>query len=266
MPARFTSYPAVYSGGQWSQQLPAYPGYAQYPQAYAWGYPQYPQYGPPAMGAPYLPYPTSPRPPRREGRRREYRRFSDHDDPIDNRSSGSLTPPPEIQLHYLLGGLYRPTALWDVTQDLSAARHVPGRGALEKIPEAILAEPATEPPVHHMRIVSDSFEWVIVISLPRNEVVTVKHVFGAIHGTLEEPLERDEWDEVSTNVKRATHRARGLRLARSPASFKVDPHIIKGDLIGEKSYFMGLKPVGPVEEPKEWLLKLGLPPKSHGRR
>ncbi|KAF8521326.1 hypothetical protein JB92DRAFT_1818985 [Gautieria morchelliformis] len=238
MPTRY-AYPqayAGYSGGQsWPQQL------HPYAPAYTWAYPQYPQYGnvPAMAGGSYTGYPSSPR-------HRERRR--------------SITPE-EIQVNALLGGRYRPTADWDVTQDPSTGRH--GR---DKISERLLAEPATEPPVYQMRLVSDAFPWDINITPPgRKEVVTVGHVFGAIYGILQNPLEKEDWDNETSNVKRIWHRARCARLSRSGASFKLDSHIKQVDVLGDKTFFMGLKPVGPPEEPTEWLLKLGPPPRQ-GRR
>lgn len=170
-----------------------------------------------------------------------------------------------MQLNELLGGHYRPTTVWDVAQDVPTARHLHGRGAVDQIPEALLLKPATEPPVNRMRILSDDFPWVINIALPRNEAVTVGQIFGAIYGTLQNPMDKEDWDDETPNAKRNLHRNRCARLARGPASFKVDPHIKRVDLLGDKTHFMGLKPVGPVDQPEEWLLKLGPPPKQ-GRR
>lgn len=246
MPPHGARYPAyTYSAGQWPQQLYPYP---QYPQAYAWGYPQYPQpqfAGGPAIGNPYPAqgFPLSPRQRKKERHR-------------------SLTPPPEIQLHHLLGGRYRPTAVWDVSQDLPAIRHLNAHGGVEKVPISLFNEPATNPPISKMRIVSDAFPWDVNIALPRNEVVLVEHVLGAIYGTLQNPLEKEDWDEETPNAKRNMHKARCIRLSKAAASYKVDMHIKQVDALGDKTLFMGLKPVGNPEDPQEWLLKLGAPQKQ----
>jgi Family of unknown function (DUF6699) len=202
-------------------------------------------------------YPPSPRD--RERPRREYLSILGYDYHGERVSVGSITPE-EIQAHELLGGRYRPTAVWDVTQDLSTARV--GR---EKFSEPLLSEPATEPPINHMRIICDAFSWDINLDLGRTEIVTVGHVLGAIYGTLQKHLEREDWDSETSNVKRIWHKARCARLSRSGASFKLDSHIKQVDVLGDKTVFMGLRPVGPVEEPTEWLLKLG-PPLKQGRR
>ncbi|KAF8587747.1 hypothetical protein K439DRAFT_1630356 [Ramaria rubella] len=243
-------YPAAqipygaWSAGAWPQQL--YP--AQYPPYPAWYYPQYG--GAPVVGNYPPQFPVSPGRQKKERNRRH-----------------SLTPPPEIQLHHLLGGRYRPTTIWDVGQDPSTSQHMTKHGGVEKLPAPFLDEPATSPPVQKMRIVSDAFDWDINIAVPRGTVVTVRHIFGAIHGTLQNQLEKDEWDAEPPNSKRNMHRARCARLAKGPASYKVDMHIKRVDTLGERTYFMGLKPVGPVEDPEEWLLMLAPPPKpKQGRR
>ena len=165
----------------------------------------------------------------------------------------------------LLGGRYRASTIWDVTTDVSAARHMSSGRNTDKIPEALLAAPATEPAVHRMRIVSDAFPWDIDVSLARHDVVTVKHILSAIHGMLQQPLEREVWDDETPNVKRALHKARCARLGKGAASFKLDSHLKRVDFLCEKTFFMGLRPVGPPDEPSEWLLLLGPLPKQ-GRR
>jgi hypothetical protein len=180
--------------------------------------------------------------------------------------TGSLgSPPADIALHPLLGGQYRATAFWDVTQDPSTVRQITAQGALDNISPALLTAPATEPRAHFMKIVCDDFPWDVTIKVPRDEDVTVELVFTCIFGALQEPLLREEWDEETKNCRRRMHKARCMRLARTSASFKLDGPVRRVDFLTEKTIFMGLKPVGPPDAPDEWLLKLGLPPRERRR-
>lgn len=219
------------------------------------------------MGNPYPGYPVSPRQGGKKDRHRECLCITSNDPVLKVRACalGSLSPSDEMELNELLGGRYRPTAVWDVSQDVSTALHVHGRNAFEKVSEALLSNPATDPPVSRMRIVSNDFPWDINMVLNRNEIVTVGHVLGAIYGTLQKPMEKEDWDDKTSNGKRSLHRTRCVRLARGAASFKVDSHIKQVDFLGDKTFFMGLKAVGSIDQPEEWLLKLGPPPRQ-GRR
>jgi len=116
-----------------------------------------------------------------------------------------------------------------------------------------------------MKIVCDEFPWPITIQLPRNEDVTVAHVFNFIFGVLHEPVIKEEWEEETKNARKRIHKARCSRLARGSASFKLDTQVLRADYLTEKTFFMGLKPVGPPDAPDEWLLKLAAPPKEKRR-
>jgi hypothetical protein len=112
-----------------------------------------------------------------------------------------------------------------------------------------------------MRISSDEFQWRITIRVP--DVVTVRNVLEAIYGTLQESLEQKEWEELSSTERKNAHRARCMRIAKGPTTFALGRKagtLRRIDIIGDRNIFMGLKPVGPRDEPDEWIVKLGLPP------
>jgi len=117
-----------------------------------------------------------------------------------------------------------------------------------------------------MKIVCDLFPWGITIKLRRDEEVTVGMVMGAIFGALQEPLETEEWEEETNNNRRKMHRAMCARLARGPPDIQVEGRVKRIDSLGDKTEFLGLKPVGPGYAPEEWLLKLGTPRKKESRR
>ena len=229
----------------------------QYP-----GYGQYPQWYPPYAGG--NPYGYGYASPRQKKRRKYHTRLCPQTRlmGILSWNTGSPSPADDVQVHQLLGGQHRGTAYWDVTQDPeSSARQLTGRGVLEPIPDTMLAAPATDPPTPYMKIICDDFPFDITLDVGRGEAISVGMVLGAIFGTLQEPLTRDEWDEETKSGKKRIHKSRCIRLGKTPATFKMDGHVLKIDLLTDKTFFVSLKPVGPPDRPDHWLLKLGLPPK-----
>ncbi|KAF8515480.1 hypothetical protein BU17DRAFT_51592, partial [Hysterangium stoloniferum] len=128
------------------------------------------------------------------------------------------------------------------------------------IPNHILNQPATNPPVSTMQVVCDQWSITINPSGHGPGLVTVRHVLGAIWGTLQEPIPRAQWDQLRGNARRNAHVARCDRIANGQAKFAIGQEtgaIRKVDLLGDRTMFLGLKPVGSTHDPEEWTVKLG---------
>ncbi|KAF8515481.1 hypothetical protein BU17DRAFT_93472 [Hysterangium stoloniferum] len=185
--------------------------------------------------------------------------------PRHRRQDLTPSPPPELITHPILN---RSAHLrWSVTYDPfdGPRQYFPTANSNPThIPNQILGQPATKPPVTIMRIVCE--QWSITIDPSAHgpsrvsAIVTVKHVLGAIWGTLQEPIPRSLWDQMRSNERKNAHRARCDRIANSQAKFEIGEDtgaIKKVDLLGNKLVFLGLRPVGPMDDPDEWIVKLG---------
>jgi len=168
------------------------------------------------------------------------------------------SPRPELQLHRFLGGQRRPTAVWDVSQGILTARRITSHNSIEQVTPHFLSQPATEPPMSKMRIVSDSFRWDVIIDIPprsSQRFISLKIVLDAIHGTLQEPLDQEEWREKCAADRRRIYRAMCSRLAKSPPSIKAGGCVWRIDCLEDRTVFLGLRPGGP--SPEQWILSLG---------
>lgn len=174
-----------------------------------------------------------------------------------------------VELHPVLTSSRNRMIHWSITEDPQLARTNPHSNGPETLHPSILSQPATSPELHKIIIVSDDFPWVITISVPTSDFVTVGQVLGAIHGSLQEPLTHDEWDELTRNAKTNAHRSRCVRLARMPARYGLPEGALavrRIDSLAEKNIFLGIKRVGDPENPVEWNLKLGHIADRDGRR
>lgn len=78
------------------------------------------------------------------------------------------------------------------------------------------------------------------MALPWKEILTVSHVLVGIYDTMQAPMEKEDWDDETSNSKRGLHQNRCERLARDVASFEVDSHIKRVGILGDKTVFWGL--------------------------
>jgi len=185
--------------------------------------------------------------------------------PRHRRPDLTPSPPPDVIAHSILG---RPTHLqWLVTDDPfgGPGQYFPTANSNPThIPNHILSQPATDPPLSSMQLLCE--ERAINIAVPGH--VTVRHVLGAISGTLQELITRPEWNDLRSNTKRNAHKARCVRVAKGQATFVINEEagaIRRVDLLGDRLFFLGLKPVGPRDDPVEWIVKLGSR-RAEGRR
>lgn len=252
-------YPAqpgyIYSGGYYPVPLPA-----QYPPNYYYPYN--------VVGYTAGPVPPSPRViPRRKLRLRSSLTSATAD---QKKNSGSVSPRPVVVLHPILTSARNRMAHWSVTEEPRLARTNPHTNGPELIHPSTLAEPATTPELHRMTLVSDDFPWTINLAVPSSQFVSVGQVLGAIHGSLQEPLSHDEWDELSRNSKTNAHRSRCVRLARMPARYAMPEDALairRVDSLAEKTVFLGMKGLGDLENPSEWNVRLGhVVDRDHRRR
>lgn len=80
-------------------------------------------------------------------------------------------------------------------------------------------------------------------------------MLDAIHGTLHNPLDQEEWRETCPADKRKIYKSMCSRLAKSPPSIKADGRVWRIDTLLDRTMFLGLRPGGP--SPEEWVLSLG---------
>lgn len=199
-----------------------------------------------------VPYPPGPVPP----------------SPRVPRRSVSPRPVP-VSLHPLLTSVRNKVAHWSVTDDPDLARNNPHAHGPEFIHPSILDEPATTPELQQMTLVSDDFPWTITLQAPSNQFISVRMIFNAIYGSLQEPLSHDEWDALSRNAKTNAHRLRCVRLARMPARYAMPNEVLavrRIDSLAEKTVFSGIQGLGDPVDPSEWNVKLGYTSDRDARR
>ncbi|GJJ15162.1 hypothetical protein Clacol_009437 [Clathrus columnatus] len=133
---------------------------------------------------------------------------------------------------------------------------------VESLGPSIRSQPATDPPISRMNIVSNEFMWEIPIEVRPPAFITVETVLFAIYVTMQDGLTSSEWDAIEEpNVKKNAHWARCARLAKGdgPLTFNEQDSIIKRiDLLGDKVAFRGLVPMSNSgSRSAEFLIQLG---------
>ncbi|KAF8521325.1 hypothetical protein JB92DRAFT_3111216 [Gautieria morchelliformis] len=163
----------------------------------------------------------------------------------------------ELQLHRFLGGHPKPTAVWDVSQEVLTAQRLTSRNSLQMVTPRFLAHPATEPPVSRMNIVCEPFKWDIKIHIPPgapDKFITIGLILESIHGILHQPLDPEDWREIGPSEKRKIYKAMCARLAKNPPSIKAAGRVLKIDSLLDRTRFLGLRP--GTAGPEEWILSL----------
>jgi Family of unknown function (DUF6699) len=176
-------------------------------------------------------------------------------------ATGEPFPDQEPQLHEALNGLRHHRAAWDISEDPVMARCITSRGVSEPIPAVVLSQPATQPAIRNMRIISDLFPWDIRIHIPgsvHDRVITVGLVLEAIHGVMQEDLAAEEWETKSTTLKKRIHMEMCARLSRVEPSLETKVRVLKTDCLLGSTEFMGLESVSQGED-ATWQLSLGPP-------
>ncbi|KIJ25462.1 hypothetical protein M422DRAFT_785551 [Sphaerobolus stellatus SS14] len=155
--------------------------------------------------------------------------------------------------------------VWNVAQPWEQARRI-SNGHMVELSDRYLAQPATDPPVPNMRIVSNDFDYRLKVkSDPQYGIVTIGHVLQGIQRGLMLDLEEDEWLDKNEDERVLIHENRCSRLQREDANFEIEPQLRRIDALHDKTFFLGLKQVG-APEAYEWQLKLAVPKKNEGKK
>ncbi|KAF8508414.1 hypothetical protein BU17DRAFT_56758, partial [Hysterangium stoloniferum] len=139
--------------------------------------------------------------------------------------------------------------LWDMRFAPSTSRS-PGEHR-HKIPRGHVQKVATEPGTRKMRItISSRPEWEIEVAQDsQNErgFFSVEDVLCSITDYLRRPITTDEWEGMPSDRQKQLHLLRHDRLADDVVEFNADISVRYVDLLGWKTVFGGLTPLGPTE-------------------
>lgn len=140
----------------------------------------------------------------------------------------------------------------------------------EAVGPSLLAQPATDPPVQRMCIVSNDFMWEIPIEVRPPAFITVEAVLFGIFAAMHEALTTNEWESIEEpNIKRNAHWARCSRLAKGESLLRFSEEtstIRRVDLLGDKVAFKGLAPLPISRNRIEFLLQLGSSTQANDKR
>lgn len=145
-----------------------------------------------------------------------------------------------VRLHTLLQFTHAPAINFDLTQPPSTiTTHHRG------ISQRVLSEPATNPPLPTMTIVSPHLPWVITVRASHGSFVTVYDVFDVVYHTLRTNITPNEYHSLpSQKDMRRVNSAYEQRYRRIRSSREYQDEKSRGvrrvDFLMDRTRFMGL--------------------------
>ncbi|KIK00417.1 hypothetical protein K443DRAFT_679215 [Laccaria amethystina LaAM-08-1] len=157
------------------------------------------------------------------------------------RSPYAWSPLPSIRttIHPVLGVSNRPSLMYDMSRHISTLRL-----SHPSLSPRLLAEPATQPPMHSLTIVCPHLPWPInVKARKRNGYITVADVMDGLYHALRPNATEAEFRSLSHDLRHQVNKAYQQRYRR--ASLMDYAHekaqgVRRVDFLGGRNTFMGL--------------------------
>lgn len=165
-------------------------------------------------------------------------------------------PPMPCSPHTLLSVTASPLLYYHLTMDPSAAQLHPS------LPRQALTEPATQPPLPFISIISPHLPWSINVTPSKlTPYVTVADVLDALYNFLRQNVTPEDFKSLNPRDQQRATDAYKRRYKRIPDPRAYEQEKAKGvkrvDFLFEKVVFMGL--VGTKYGPEMWELHVAAP-------